>query len=83
MRILEASQAKHIADVFWRENYNRDYKEKIMFAIEKQAEMGARVLKWRAGLSRDTQSWLFELGYAIQTVYEDKKTNTYKYIISW
>ncbi len=83
MNIIEASQATHIADMFWRDNYDRNYKEKIMFAIQKQAESGARSLIWRVGMGKEIKSWLYSLGYTISIEAEHRETNNFKYIISW
>ena len=83
MREVQASYARHLSDEFWRANQCREYKEKIMSAIENRASGGNRNLVWRYSLSHELKNWLMLLGYTLVIETENRDLKLYKYIISW
>jgi len=83
MDIIEASEATHRTQMFWRENKDRDYRERIMFSIANAAEGGKNSIEWNGYLPPVAFNWLCSLGYTVQELARDFTTKNYKYIISW
>ena len=48
---IDAAEARHRQELFWRDNKNQSYNEKIMNAIIHSAEGGKGFIRWGFVLS--------------------------------
>ncbi len=83
MNAIDAAQANHLSDIFWTENKNLNYNEKIMHAIECSARTGKRFVQWGFILSKSTKEWLNSLGYRVEEIKVDYDKEIYQYFIRW
>ena len=83
MEIIDATEATHRANMFWYDNKERTYEEKIMFAIANAAEGGKNQIEWKFFLPKNIQTWLYNLGYSIQQIECDFNIKRFRYFIEW
>ena len=83
MNIITAEAAAHKANQFWWNNREREYDDRIMFAINNLAEGGRRKLEWLFFLPPKTFNWLCTLGYTVQEIEWNHAQKRYKYSIMW
>lgn len=83
MQVIDAAEARHRQDLFWRENKTRSYNERIMNAIIHSAENGKGFVQWGFILPQQTQEWLESLGFYIDPVKVDYKEKIFQFFIRW
>ena len=81
--IIDAAEAKHRVDSFWRENEQRSLAEKVMYNIVNAAQAGRYSIYWNYALSRDVIAWLQSLGYKVNNIPNNEKNKYYKFLIRW
>lgn len=80
---IDAAEARHRQELFWRDNKNQSYNEKIMNAIIHSAEGGKGFIRWGFVLSLPTKKWLESLGFYIDPIKVDYKEKIFQYFIRW